>query len=61
MRIMKSMANKKLKEMGMKWMRTRVIHECLGVRERKNLCIGDREPQRVLKLDSPFHTGIYSD
>jgi hypothetical protein len=34
--MMKSMADKKLKKMGMKRMKKRVIHQCLGNRERNN-------------------------
>jgi hypothetical protein len=37
MRMMKSMAEKKLRKMGMKRMKKRVIHQCLGNGERKNL------------------------
>jgi len=59
MRMMNSMADKKLGKMGMKRMKKRVIRQCLGNRERKNLWRGDREPQRVLKFDFPFLTGIY--
>jgi len=37
MQMMKSMAEMKLRKMGMKMMKKRVIHQCLGNRERKNL------------------------
>jgi len=59
--MMKSMAEKKLRKMGMKWMKKRVIRQCLRNGERNNLSRGDRKPQRVLKFDFPFHTGIYGD
>jgi len=61
MRMMKSMAEKKLRKMGMKRMKKRVICQCLGNGERKNLSRGDREPQSVLKFDFPVLTGIYGD
>jgi len=35
--MMKSMADKKLKKMGIKRMKKRVIRQCLGNGERKNL------------------------
>jgi hypothetical protein len=60
--MMKSTADKKLKKMGMKRRKKkRVIRQCLSNGERKNLLKGDREPQRVLKFDFPFLTGIYGD
>jgi hypothetical protein len=37
MRMMKSMAGKKLRNMGMKRMKNRVIRQCLSNRERKYL------------------------
>jgi len=58
---MKSMAEKKLRKIGMKRMKQRVIRQCLGNGEGKNLCRGDREPQRFLKFDFLFLTGIYGD
>ena len=59
--MMKSMAEKKLRKIGMKRMKQRVIRQCLGNGEGKNLCRGDREPQRFLKFDFLFLTGIYGD
>jgi hypothetical protein len=41
MRIMKSMAETKLRMMWMMMMKKRVIHQCLGNREIKNLSRGD--------------------
>jgi len=61
MRMMKSMAEKKLRKMGMKRMKMGVIRQRLGNRERKNLWSGDRERPRVLKFNFPFLTGIYGD
>jgi len=40
-------------------MKKRVICQCLGNGERKNLRRGDREPHSVPKCDFPFLTGIY--
>jgi len=37
MRMMKSMVDKKLRKMGMKRMKKRVIRQCLGNGERNNL------------------------
>jgi hypothetical protein len=61
MRMMKSMAEKKIRKMGMKRMKKWVIRQCLGNGEWKNLWRRDREPQRVLKFDFPFLTVIYGD
>jgi hypothetical protein len=58
MQMIKSMAEKKLRKMGMKWMKKRVVRQCLGNGEKQNLCRGDDQPQRVLKFNFPFLTGI---
>jgi len=59
--MMKSMAEKKVRKMGMTRMKKRVICQCLSNGERNNLRRGDREPQRVFKFDFPFLAGIYGD
>ena len=58
---MKSMVEMKLRKMGMKRMKNREFHQCLGNGENKKLWRGDREPQRVLNFNCPFLTGSYSD
>jgi len=61
MRMMKSMAEKKLRKRGMKRTKDRVMRQCRSNGERKNLWRGDREPERVLKFDIAFLTTIYGE
>jgi hypothetical protein len=59
--MMTSMVEKKLRKMGTKRMKMRVIGQYIGNEERNILQRGDREPQRVLKFDLQFSPGIYCD